>query len=161
MHILSCLKSLSDSTGIVYPHKAIHDSKDGFGNYNSSMPVISITEIVAAVERGKKAQHAIEDFGMKSLLVKKECWDSPPFAGMKRTDDKLDDGDINEFDENSSDEDDICMAAVEDIGHEPSLLEDSADAAEITKGIAILSDNKVIGSKTVYHLSELHAKLFK
>ena len=94
MHIHHCLESLSDNTGIIYPHKKIHDSKDGFGNCNSLIS-LSVTEkeIVAAVEKGKKEpQCAIEDLGMKSLLVEKECWDNPPFAGIKRTDNILDEG---------------------------------------------------------------------
>ena len=40
---------------------------------------------------------------------------------------------------------------------EPSLFEDSGDAAEIKKGIAILSD-KVVGHRTAYCLRKLHLK---
>ena len=72
------LESVSEATGIIYPHKVAHEKKSGI-NSNSMYICENITNksIEDAVQSSlHKVKATMEDLGMKDLLMKEKQWDN-------------------------------------------------------------------------------------
>ena len=126
------LESISEATGIIYPHKVAHDKKSGM-NKDTMYTCENITNknIEDAIKFSlQKAKAAMEDLGMKELLVKGKKWD-----------DVYGDSKDDVIKKDVDDDDDLKVADE----YVPMISElDNQECKEITENIAQLEEKKII-----------------
>ena len=71
------LESLSNTTGIIYPHQNVHKAKEGINKtHRHSLAGITNQDIENAVKCGlDRARSVVEELKMKDLLVETNSWD--------------------------------------------------------------------------------------
>ena len=132
------LESMSDTTGIIYPCKVVHDKKSGI-NKDSMYTCENITNknIEEAVQFSlQKARSAMEELGMKELLTEQKQWDHT--SGDSR--------DIEIKPENIDDDSDDGPLVVDEYTPLNSELDDQ-ECKDMVENLAQLEEKKVIDTK--------------
>ena len=137
------LQSESEGTKIIYPQKIIHSNKDGISTNDDSIysvDNISIEQIDEAVKAGFiRAQTAMEELGMKELLVKNKQWE---FAF----------GDIGELTQDAY-EDDELPETVSDKSCSSTTVEESEESS-LAEVLETLEEKEIVNQEVKEKLTK-------
>ena len=137
------LQSESEGTKIIYPQKIIHSNKDEISTNDDSIysvDNISIDQIHKAIKAGFiRAQTAMEELGMKELLVKNKQWE---FAF----------GDIDELTQDAY-EDDELPETVNDKSCSSTTVEESEESS-LAEVLETLEEKEIVNQEVKEKLTK-------
>lgn len=127
------LEAESEATGIIYPHKLMHDKKSGLHKDTAQCcnRAISNKDIEEAVQQGlQKARVAVEELGMKETLISKKQWHNTY-------------GDSQTMEISTKNEDDDSMDIPEE--YTPAISDlDKKEIKDVVKNLELLEEKKAI-----------------